>query len=66
MPRPPSSEPIERVTLKLPRSVVTYFRQAFRHGARSAFVAKCILAYKQEQEVHHFEAELRRVGKQKK
>lgn len=59
------SEPIERVTLKLPRSLATYFRKAFPHGRRSNFVAKCILQYKHEQEVSAMEEELRKVNKKR-
>lgn len=59
------SEPIERVTLKLPKSVATYFRKAFPHGRRSDFVAKCILHHKHEQEVMEMEKELRKVSKKR-
>ncbi len=57
-----NKEPIERVTLKLPKSVATYFRKAFPHGRRSEFVAKCILDYKHKQEVEDIEKELRKVS----
>lgn len=56
-------EQIERVTLKLPKSVANYFRKTFPHGRRSDFVAQQILNYKHEQEVKAIEDELRSAGK---
>ena len=56
-------EPVERVTLKLSKSVAAYFRKNFPHGKRSNFVAKRILEHKHEQEVKLIEDQLRRVGK---
>ena len=57
-----SKEPIERVTLKLPKSIATYLRKAFPHGRRSEFIAKCILEYKHAQEVSEIEQELKKLG----
>lgn len=56
-------EKIERLTLKLPKSLAEYFRQTFPHGKRSDFVAHCILRHKQDQEVKAMEDELRKVSK---
>lgn len=58
-------ETIERVTLKLPKSVALYFRKAFPHGKRSDFVGKCILDYKHKQEVEIIEDQLRKVGRKR-
>lgn len=58
-----SKEQIERVTLKLPKSVASYFRKAFPHGRRSDFVAECILRYRHEQEVAAIVEDLRKVAK---
>lgn len=55
----PRTEPIERVTLKLPRSVATYLRATWPHGRRSDFVADCILKHKKEAEIKSMEEELR-------
>lgn len=52
-------EGVERVTLKLPKSVAVYFRKAFPHGKRSDFVARQILRYKHEREVGEIEEKLR-------
>ncbi|MBI2444208.1 MAG: hypothetical protein HYV42_03140 [Candidatus Magasanikbacteria bacterium] len=56
------NEPIERVTLKLPKSIATYFRQAFGHGRRSEFVANCLRRHRQEREVAALEEDLRGIG----
>ncbi|HAZ28822.1 MAG TPA: hypothetical protein DCY48_03565 [Candidatus Magasanikbacteria bacterium] len=56
-----SKEPVERVTLKLPKSVATYLRKAFPHGRRSEFIAKCILEYKHNQEVSEIEQALKKL-----
>jgi len=56
-------EKIERLTLKLPKSIAEYFRETFPHGKRSDFVATCILRHKQDQEVKAVENELRKVSK---
>lgn len=58
-----NKEPVERLTVKLPKSVAEYFRKAFPHGRRSDFVSKCILEYKHSQEVRGIEEELRKVGR---
>ncbi len=59
------TEEIERVTLKIPKSVALYFRKAFPHGRRSDFVADCILKFKHEQEIASIEEELRAIGKER-
>jgi len=56
-------EKIERLTLKLPKSLAEYFRKTFPHGKRSDFVARCILRHKHDQEVKSMEDELRKVSK---
>ena len=61
--RQKASEPIERITLKLPKSLALYFRKAFPHGQRSKFVADCILDYRHSREIESMEDELRQVGK---
>lgn len=56
-------EQIERLTLKLPKSIAEYFRKSFPHGKRSDFVASCILRHKHDSEVKMIENELRKVNK---
>ena len=56
-------EPVDRVTIKLPKSVAAYFRKAFPHGRRSDFVTQCILQHQHDQEVSLMEDELRKVTK---
>lgn len=55
----PRTEVIERVTLKLPKSVAAYLRATWPHGRRSDFVAECILKHKHDAEVRNMENELR-------
>ena len=56
-------EKIERLTLKLPKSIAEYFRETFPHGQRSDFVASCILRHRHDQEIKVMEDELRKVNK---
>ncbi len=56
-------EPIERVTIKLPKSIADYFRKAFPHGKRSDFVADCINRYRKEQVTSAIEDEFRDISK---
>lgn len=56
-------EKIERIDIKIPKSVAETFRSLFPHGQRSNFVARCILDYKQELEVKKIEEELRKAGR---
>lgn len=56
---------IERVTLKLSKSVAEYFRQAFPHGKRSGFVADCLKRHRREQEIKAIEEELRSIGRER-
>lgn len=58
-----SDEPIERLIIKISKSLATYFRKTFPHGRRSDFVAQCILDYKKKQEIAEMENKLRIVGK---
>jgi len=56
-------EKIERLIIKLPKTMADYFRAEFPHGKRSDFVADCLMKRKREQEVKKLEEELRQVGK---
>ncbi len=58
-------EPVERVTIKLPRSVAQYFRKAFPHGKRSDFVEECIRSHRHNEEVKNIEDALRMVHKKR-
>ena len=58
-------EEVERVILKLPKSVAAYFRKTFPHGKRSDFVVQCILEHQHDQEIKNMEKELRKVGKKR-
>jgi len=58
-------EQIERVVLKIPRSVAKYFRETFPHGKRSQFVVQKLLEYKHEAKVKEMEEELRKVNKER-
>lgn len=60
-----AKEPIERITLKLPKSVAEYFRKAFPHGRRSDIVAKWIREYRHEHEIAQMEKKLKEVGKKR-
>lgn len=55
------NEPIDRIVIKLPKSLATFLRKAFRHGQRSEFLANCIRRYQREQEINTMEDELREV-----
>ncbi|MCB9798416.1 hypothetical protein H6758_01690 [Candidatus Nomurabacteria bacterium] len=63
--RSKAEESIERLTIKLPKSLASYFRKAFPHGKRSDFVARAILDYKHKQEIQSMEDELRAVSKER-
>ena len=58
-------EPIERLIIKVPKSVADYFRATFPHGNRSDFVAECILDYKRKREIEEMENRLRKVQKKR-
>ena len=58
-----SEEQIERLIIKIPKSLATYFRKAFPHGKRSNFVAECIIDYRKKQEIVQMEEHLRAAGK---
>ncbi len=58
-------ETIERVTIKIPKSLADYFRKTFPHGKRSKFFAQCLLNFKHDQEVEIMENNLRKVGKKR-
>ena len=55
-------EEVDRLTIKIPKSIAAYFRKAFPHGARSKFVAKCILDHQHGEKVKTMEKALRQVG----
>jgi hypothetical protein len=63
MPKKHSEEQIERLIIKIPKSLAAYFRKTFPHGRRSEFVATCILDFKKKQEIAEMEDKLRAVGK---
>jgi len=56
-------EKVERVVLKIPKSIAEYFRKNFPHGKRSKFFVDCILKYKHDSEVKGIEDELRDINK---
>ena len=56
-------EKIERVVLKIPKSLADYFRKVFPHGKRSAFLAGCILDHKRQEEVKKIEDEFKEINK---
>jgi hypothetical protein len=58
-------EKIERIIIKIPKSVADYFRKAFPHGKRSDFVARCILDFKKNREIQAMEEQLRTVNKKR-
>ena len=53
------NDTIERLIIKLPKSLAAYFRSTFAHGKRSEFIAKCILDYKHQLEIKDIEEKLR-------
>ncbi len=57
------ADSIERLVIKIPKSVADYFRSAFPHGKRSEFLAKCILDYKHQEEIKQMEDDLREAAK---
>lgn len=65
MPKKPQENGVERVILKLPKSIAAYFRSAFPHGKRSEFVAHCIMNHKHAEEVASIERELKKVAKKR-
>lgn len=52
------TEPIERVVIKIPKSLALYLRKTFRHGQRSEFIAGCIRRHMREQEIKIMETDL--------
>jgi hypothetical protein len=56
---------IERVVIKLPKSLADYLRKEFPHGKRSEFLAKCIARHEHEKKVAATEEELRQVAKKR-
>ncbi|MDO8626423.1 MAG: hypothetical protein Q7K39_03120 [Candidatus Magasanikbacteria bacterium] len=52
------TEPIERVVIKIPRSLAVYLRKTFRHGQRSEFVGGCIRRHMRDQEIKTMESDL--------
>ena len=60
-----SEEQIERLIVKIPKSLAAYFRKTFPHGKRSDFLVQCILDYKQKREIEDIEEKLRQVSKKR-
>ncbi len=54
-----NKEGIERMVIKIPRSVADYFRKTFPHGSRSEFIAECIMDYKKKEEIENVEKQLK-------
>lgn len=59
------NDSVERIIIKLPKSLAAYFRIAFAHGKRSEFIAKCILEHKHQMEIKEMEEKLRAVVKKR-
>lgn len=55
------NEPIDRVVIKLPKTLALFFRANFKHGQRSLFVANCIRKFQHDQEITQMEENLRGV-----
>jgi hypothetical protein len=58
-------EPIERLIVKIPKSLAEYFRTVFPHGKRSDFFAECIKDYRLKREIEVMEDKLRAVNKKR-
>lgn len=58
-------ESIERLIVKIPRSLAEYFRDTFPHGKRSEFFAECIKDYRRKREIEDIEEKLRLVNKKR-
>lgn len=60
-----SKEEIERMVIKISKSLADYFRKTFPHGSRSEFIATCILDYKRKKEIADVEEELKTARKKR-
>lgn len=58
-------ESIERLIVKIPKSLAEYFRANFPHGKRSEFFAECIKEYQLKKEIEEMEKKLRVVNKKR-
>jgi|GEM_PF-1242539 len=58
-------ETIERLIVKIPKSLAEYFRSTFPHGKRSEFIAECIKDYRAKREIEEMENKLRAVNKKR-
>ena len=58
-------ESIERLIVKIPKSLAEYFRNTFPHGKRSEFFAECIRDYRLKREIEEMESKLRMVNKKR-
>lgn len=58
-------ETIERLIVKLPKSLAEYFRSTFPHGKRSDFFTECIKDYQLKREIEEMENKLRVVNKKR-
>ncbi len=56
---------IERLVIKIPKSLAAYFRKTFPHGKRSDFLVECILDYKRKREIEQIEDKLREVSRKR-
>lgn len=55
------NEPVDRVVIKLPKTLALFFRKNFKHGQRSLFVANAIRHFQREQELKTMEDDLNNV-----
>jgi metal-responsive CopG/Arc/MetJ family transcriptional regulator len=55
-------EPVERIVIKLPKTLAAFFRKQFKHGQRSVFVADSIRRFQKEHEIKQMEDDLRSVA----
>lgn len=55
------NEPVERLVIKLPKTLALFFRKNFKHGQRSLFVANCIREFERNHEIKQMEDDLRGV-----
>jgi len=60
-----NKETIERMVIKIPKSVADYFRTTFPRGKRSEFVVQCVMDYKHKSEIEEIESKLRKAGKKR-
>ncbi len=54
----------ERLVIRLPSDIAEFFRQHFKHGERSKFVAQCIRDYMKKEKIRKIEKNLRQIVKE--